>query len=191
MFQRIRVFSVFMILAAVGVLGGCAAPAKVTSMTSMAPGSQVVNNNSPLKGKLEVASVVGGEDTNPMWTSEIDNASFKLALEDSLKYAGLLVAGGNPSEYQLDVHLRSVDQPMVGFSMTVTVVAEYKLYRAGDRSLVWSDQFSTPYTAQMGDAFLGTKRLQLANEGSARANIKMLIDELLRLDMPAVQVNNS
>jgi len=35
----------------------------------------------------------------------------------------------------------------------------------------------SPYTVTVGDAFAGIKRLQLANEGSAKENIYKLLKE--------------
>jgi len=170
------------LLFSLGLLGGCAAPAKVTSMTVMPAHHEVAGNNSALKNKVIVSSVTGGEETNPMWTSEIDSAGFKKALEDSLKFAGLADMGQSAASYRLETQLLSVNQPLVGFDMTVTVVAAYKLYNAANEKLVWSKQYSSPYTATVSDAFVGFQRLQLANEGSAKANIKMLVDHLLQME---------
>lgn len=172
----------FLLIVAALALGGCATPANVANMTSMASASEVAGNQSAVKEQVVLSNVIGGEETNPLWTSEIDNESYAKAVRDSLRLAGLGAPLDGTGEYQLDVHLVSVDQPMFGISMTVTVVAEYKLYRTSDRALVWSDKYTTPFTAEFKDAALGMERLRLANEGSARANIKKLIDALLHLE---------
>jgi hypothetical protein len=74
--------------------------------------------------------------------------------------------------------LVSVDQPLVGFDMTVTTTVTYTLLDpAGNQ--VWSKSVSAPHTATVSDAFLGVERLRLANEGSAKENIRRALDAMI------------
>ena len=70
---------------------------------------------------------------------------------------------------------------MMGFDMTVTATVRYSLIERISGREVFSRSIPTPYTAKMGDAFVGSERLKLANEGAVRKNIEELIAELLRL----------
>ena len=69
-------------------LGACASPARVSQMT--VSGSEFVVNepmSKQLKNNIALKDVTGGESTNPMWTSEIGNQQFKIAVEKSLMSA--------------------------------------------------------------------------------------------------------
>ena len=64
--------------------------------------------------------------------------------------------------------------------MTVTTAVYYDLIERSTNKSVWTQTITRSYTAQLGDAFLGAERLKLANEGSAKANIQGLIEELIK-----------
>ena len=64
--------------------------------------------------------------------------------------------------------------------MTVTTSVYYDLIKRSSKKSVWTQTVTRSYTAQGSDAFLGVERLRLANEGSARANIQGLIEELVK-----------
>ena len=48
---------------------------------------------------------------------------------------------------------------------------------------VWSETFETTYRAKLSDAFIAAERLQKANEGSVRTNIKEGIKRLSILSL--------
>jgi hypothetical protein len=91
---------------------------------------------------------------------------------DAVNNSGLFssVTDSGPN-YRLQVTLVKVMQPNVGFTLTVTVVTHWQLSRTSDSSIVFDDFIATPFSATVGDAFAAIKRLRLANEGAARANI--------------------
>lgn len=140
-----------------------------------------------MKHNLQVSEVQGGEETNPLWTSEIGDAEFQGALKQSLNNAGLLSQGDAP--YSLRATLLRVDQPLFGLDFEVTSEVEYVLVdNSSDREL-FRETLRTPYTAGIGDAFIGIKRLRLANEGSARENISALLKRLAALNIETKQVS--
>jgi hypothetical protein len=130
-----------------------------------------------LTGKVSVGSVMGGQDTNPMWTSEIDNVEFEGALRSSLETAYLLGKHAT-AEYILDAELMEIDQPMFGFTFTVESKIRYTLRDKSSRQTVFEDVITANGTATTGDAFAGVKRLRIATERSAQENIKKMIDSL-------------
>nr|WP_282451737.1 hypothetical protein [Marinobacter koreensis] len=132
-----------------------------------------------LQSNVNVANVSGGEDTNPAWTSEIDNDAFAGALKQSLRKQGLLSGSGR---YQLEALLLEVDQPMFGLDFKVTTHVKYILTdRKNNGAVVLNETIVAPYTATVGDAFVAIKRLRLANEGSGKANIQNLLEKLSEL----------
>jgi hypothetical protein len=168
------------------MLSGCATAARTDHMTvSSAPSARTAH--SPLKSSISIETVSGGENTNPLWTSEIGNAEFRGALEASLRSTQLLADG--PGRYALKAILLSVKQPMVGFDMTVTTTVQYTLTERSSSRVVFDKPISSSYTATVGDAFLGYERLRLANEGAAKNNISQLIDELYRLELQSDDIS--
>ena len=169
--------SIFIVLTA-AVLVGCATPAAVEQMAVALP---ITQTNPALKNSVGVAEVTGGRETNPMWTSQVSSDSFRRALEQSLENAGMfskIVAG---SKYQLTADLTRLDQPMMGFDMTVTSTVRYALVETKSRKEVYGRVIQASHTATVSEAFMGAQRLTLANEGAVKANIRSFINDLLAL----------
>ncbi|MEM7445696.1 MAG: hypothetical protein AAF414_20410 [Pseudomonadota bacterium] len=58
---------------------------------------EVPFSSSPLRGEVEIEEVGCGQETNPLWTSEVGNAEFREALLVSLQNAGLAAVGDGRS----------------------------------------------------------------------------------------------
>lgn len=164
-------------------LTGCASGAKVENMVYADSSNK--SYDPELKQEVSVDQVVGGKETNPAWTSEISSNAFKLALTQSLKAQGLYSNDGN---YVLTADLMEVDQPLIGLDFTVTTYIKYKLTKKDTKDTVFEKVVIAPYTATVGDAFMGVERLRLANEGSGKANIKNLLSELDKIDIKDISV---
>ncbi len=160
------------------LVAGCASPAKVENMVVIPPESRDPIDLS-LKSAVCVNQVTGGKETNPLWTSEVDNPSFRSALTSSLKNHGLAAMAASSCAYDLNANLLGLAQPALGLDMKVTAHVNYEvLHRASDDPY-FLKSVSTAYTATVGDAFAGIKRLRLANEGAIRENIEEFIRALL------------
>ena len=61
--------------------------------------------------------------------------------------------------------------------MDVTSTVKYRLTNWGGSKVLFETTVKKLYTANFSSTFLGVKRLQLANEGSMRENIKQFIEE--------------
>jgi hypothetical protein len=182
-----KIFIASLVIISATVLGGCAAPARVDQMTVMqTPAQSVVHT--PLRSNIAVRDVSGGNETNPMWKSNIGNSEFEQALESSLRNAGLLSAGKQAGKYMLTAHMEKVDQPMMGASMTVTVTVNYVLQERATGKEILNRTVNLPYTAAWNAAFAGTERLRLANEGAIKVNIGKIIEEIFALNVNAVAV---
>ena len=167
------------------VVLGCASASKKESMINV-PTDTGYKFEPVLEKNIGVSAVSGGKKTNPAWTSEIDDAAFKGALADSLKLRGLLAETGG--KYQLEVKMLSVKQPLMGLDMTVGTKIQYILKDSASGKVVFDKTIDAEHTATMGDAFAGVKRLRLANEGSAKANIGKFIEELKKLKASDISV---
>jgi hypothetical protein len=165
-----------------GALAGLSACATAAKPEAMAITTDVVQKPfpQPFQHAMCVRAVSGGEETNPLWTSKVDNKGFQTALATSLDSAGLS-APESACSYPIDVNLLGLSQPALGFDMTVTSHVNYKVYdKAGQPVLL--DTVDAPYTAKFSDAFAGVERLRLANEGSIRVSIQQFFDKLRDTD---------
>ncbi|OWQ84710.1 hypothetical protein CDN99_23535 [Roseateles aquatilis] len=182
-------FASVVALSVAALLVGCAAPARVEQMqVSNSLAVRTAAAQSELKDGIGIKDVTGGKETNPMWVSNVSSADFERALEASLKDAGLLSGNRQGSKYVLVAHLAKLEQPFMGASMTVTATVRYSLIDRATNKTVFERDVATPYTAAFSDAFVGTERLKLANEGAVRTNITQLINDLVALKVSVADV---
>ena len=181
-FRSLRPGLVLALLALVVVtspLAGCATAARSPAMTARTSAVSGIPVPAALQRNIAVGAVSGGHDTNALWMSKVGNEEFERALRDSLAAAGMLAAGPGPGQYVLLADLQRLKQPVFGFNMRVTAVVNYQLRERSSGMPVFQTEVTTPYTAEMSEAFLGVERLKLANEGAIRENIEHLILELV------------
>ena len=161
----------------VGLLSACATPARMSAMIPERSAETTIAERSPLFSSIRLGSVIGGESTNPLWTSQVGNAEFRSAMRSALANHAMLANG--LGKFELQIHLMGLSQPLLGLDMTVTSTAKYDLVNIQTRKSEFTETIVTPYTAKFGDAFIGTERLRLANEGSIREIIKSFIQRLI------------
>lgn len=169
-------------LGLVAGLAACASAADPGAMMLSAPAAATA---SPFPAAFQhtmcVRNVTGGESTNPLWASKVDNDGFRTALTGSLGQAGLSAAAG-ACKYQIDANLLGLSQPVVGIDMTVTSHVNYKVYDTGGAPVLLAT-IDAPFTAKFGDSLIASKRLQRANEGSIRVSIQDFFDRLRTTDI--------
>jgi len=142
------------------------------------PAAERIGLPKQVQQSLMVVRVSGGEETNPLWTSQVSSTAFRGALERSLDASGLL-GGSNSAKHGIEATLRSLDQPLIGLDMTVNSNVSYAVRDLKTKEVWFEESIPASYTATMGDAFVGVTRLKLANEGSVRENIKAFIEEII------------
>jgi hypothetical protein len=162
---------------------GCAEPAQVSGMVAPAPTTDAWVN-SPYKGAMSVGTVSGGEETNPLWTSMVGDKEFKEALHHSLAVNKLLAPTDNDAKYIVNAELKGLDQPLMGFDVTVSAKVDYRVTKKDASELAFGNTVDSKYTAAFSDAYVGVERLRLANEGAIRNNIKTFLDRLLGVTSP-------
>jgi hypothetical protein len=163
------------VAAVLAALAGCASAAKPEAMVVQTQATAKPFPQPLLRGMC-VRTVSGGEKTNPLWVSKVDDAGFRTALSSSLDSAGLTAASDSCS-FPIDVNLLGLSQPSIGFDMTVTSHVNYKVYDKTNEPLLL-ETIDMPFTAKMSDAFVGAERLRLANEGAIRVSIETFFDKL-------------
>ena len=155
-------------------LAGCASPAQTSSMVA-APIAVAAKHPEPLSVR-----VTGGSETSAAGASKISNADFAEAIRQSVEQSGLFakaVLADPTADYHLDVNIVRLDQPMMGFSMTVTIEATWTLSKR-DNTVVWQKSVTSTHTATTGEAFAGVTRLRLATEGAAKQNIQDALGQM-------------
>ncbi len=165
-----------LVIFALALLSACAQGATAKGMT-VNPADVASKPGPGLAGAVAVADVAGGRETDPAMASDIDDASFREALVESLRAVGLL-AEKEGAPLALEARIRKLDRPTFGFNMTVTSVVHYTVKDARSGTKIIDEDITAEHTATVGDAFAGVTRLRLANEGSARKNIAALIERL-------------
>jgi len=154
-------------------VAACASPATYQGMTVLP--SDAGTPNPTLKGAITVGDVSGGQDTNPLWMSKVDNASFKKALEESLSVVGYLAPPGSNPSFTLSADLQSLDQPWIGITLDVKSTVDYKLTGGGNSK---DYPITATGTATFSDSAIAIERLRIANEKSIQENIKELLRQL-------------
>lgn len=167
-----------LLLALTLVLGACATGAKMGAMIASVTEESIISDESVLRHAIEVTDISGGKETNPLWISRVSNENFREALVQSLA-AHTMINKDNAARFHLRAELTELQQPIAGFSLTVTVIVRYSLSDIETNYILFDRLIETSYKANFDDAFYATKRLRLANEGAARANIEEFIRQLI------------
>lgn len=163
-----------------GLVVGCAEPAKVNEMAAGTRAGASAPANADIREAVCVEQVDGGKVTNPLWVSEVDNLGFLRALEHSLDANRLLVKRPEDCRFGITANLLGLSQPFIGVDVEVTANMNYTVRQAGVAVPYLLQTESSAYTARFTeDKILWGQRLQEANEGAVRKNIGAFIDALL------------
>lgn len=174
--MRTLIFRLAMVVALGLVAAACAQPARTDAMIANVSEATVVKPDSPLKGAVAVAEVTGGEETSPLWMSKVGNEGFLEALTLSLQQHTMLATTSGP--LTLRVTLIELEQPFAGFDMEVTSTVRYVVEHQSN-GVVFDETIKHAHLQDFSSAFVGSKRLQLANEGAIRNNIRLFIENII------------
>jgi len=161
-------------------LAGCTSPAQPEGMAA-SPALGGVRKSADGLG----IQVSGGQETSSVGTPQISNGDFEKALELSFQKAGLFASAGpdTGARFQLSAYISRITQPLMGFSMTVTLEVSYSLLDTKTHLTIWQKAITSQHTSTPGDAFAAVTRLRLATEGAAAENIEHLLREIARLNL--------
>jgi hypothetical protein len=167
------------LIALAALLTGCATPATSVGMT---PTSYEIAKKHPNTVSL---SIKGGSETSPMYKSQISNEDFSTALIEAIKSSQTFskVIQGPGGDYVLDITIFNLDQPSFGGSFTVKIEVGWILKRADNNTTVWQESIKSEHTATLSDALAAVKRLRLATEGAAKANIREGLAKISKLNL--------
>ncbi|MFA7292464.1 MAG: hypothetical protein WC023_09475 [Rhodocyclaceae bacterium] len=160
-------------------LSGCASSANREGMT--AQGVTVAKYHD----QTVAVKTAGGSETGAMDSSNIEDADFKAAIEESIKNSKVFrsVVQGKDSDYELAVSIVQLDKPVFGLTFTVNLEASWVLVKQSDRSVVMKKSIKSTHSAGFGDAAVAVTRLRIAVEGAAKSNIEQGLQAISTLTL--------
>ncbi len=158
-------------------LGACATGANPGAMTASVSEATLLPQQSRLRRAVEVGTVAGGSETNPLLSSKVSDGDFADALRRSLAVHAILASGSG--EYRLDAQLVELKQPFGGFNIEVKTTVPFRLVALRTGRTVFERSITSAYTASFSAAHYGVLRLRLANEDAVRENIQSFIGALV------------
>jgi hypothetical protein len=131
---------------------------------------------------LRVGEVHGGQKTNPMVTSTIEDEGFREALVKTLRESGLFreVESAPAAEYALSAQILG-QQLQPGATVVTVLLVRYELVEVAASRSVWTDNILSQYQAEFDVAFAAAERARRANEGAVRENLRQLVGHLARV----------
>lgn len=171
--------SIICVVMVVGGVSGCASPAKSTGMTVR---DVKIQKQHPYSVKIVVE---GGSSTDPLGFTPVSNEAFAEAVANSIIRLKLFseVRNDGGGDYLLSIQIFSIEQQPIGFNMTTYVEVGWNLVDVVTGKRVMRKVINSSYTATVGEAFAGVKRIRLATEGAVRKNIEEGIQEIAKLDL--------
>lgn len=169
------------------LLAGCGAPSQPLPMAITAADALQIRGWVPdaLKAQVAIAPVKGGVATNRWWGSKVSAVALQQALDESLYAVGMRALSPQPpSRFELQAELVQLDQPLVpALAVTVDVAVRYTLVdRSADNRVIYQRRIANSEEARLGEAVLSpSERLRIANERALRANIDLLLRDLVTL----------
>jgi len=166
-----------------GLLAACAEPAQVASMSTAHFVGQQVAARPDLANSTTVGTVIGGEETDPLWTPGVDAAAFQQALQNSLAANGLLAQDAPAARYRVEAKVYELRQPYVHLGIThdATAIVQYRVYHTtGTKDLWFSRDVHSTGSAGFGDALLGEQQRRIALERAMAGNIEQFIAYLVQ-----------
>lgn len=169
------------------LLAGCGAPSQPLPMAVTAADALQIRGWVPdaLKAQVAIAPVKGGLATNRWWGSKVSALALQQALDESFYAVGMKALSPEPpSRFELQAELVQLDQPLVpALAVTVDVAVRYTLVDKGaDGRVVYQRRIANSEEARLGEAVLSpSERLRIANERALRANIDLLLRDLVTL----------
>lgn len=164
------------------LLGGCATPTPSNAMVATPAG---IAHKHPVSVSIKVN---GGAEKSSESASQVSNPDFTAALAKSISQSGVfekIIAPGEATpDYQLEVTLAGLDQPVIGAAMTATLESNWVLTRHSNGYVMWKKTIKTSHTTAAREAFTGVDRLRLAIEGAARETIRQGLTEIGAITLP-------
>ena len=167
-------------------LAGCGTPSLPLPMAVTAADALQIRGWVPdaLRGQVAVAPVHGGAPTGRWWGSQVSAVALQQALEESLYAVGMRPPSPEPApRFELQAQLVLLEQPLVpALGVTVGTAVQYTLVDKASGKIVYQRRIANTDEARFSEAVVSpSERLRIANERALRANIGLLLRDLVTL----------
>lgn len=169
------------------LLAGCGTPSQPLPMAVTAADALQLRSWVPdaLKGQVAIAPVKGGEATGRWWGSKVSAVALQQALDESLHAVGMRPPAPTPvPRFELKAEMVQLEQPLVpAANVTVGVSVRYSMVdRRDGQVLVYQRLIANEEEARLLEAVVSpSERLRIANERALRANINLMLRDLVTL----------
>lgn len=175
-----------LLAASLVLLAGCGTPSQPLPMAVTAADALQIRGWVPdaLKAQVALAAVQGGQETERWWGSGVSASALQQALEQSLHDVGMRPPAPEPvPRFELRAELVQLEQPPVPVvGVTVAVAVQYALVEKAGGRVVYQRRIANADEAGFTEAMLSpSERLRIANERALRANINLLLRDLITL----------
>jgi hypothetical protein len=161
------------------ILSGCATPPRPEQMAT----PPVAHVSASLLGKVAIAGVTGGKETNPTLFSEVGNKELSEALRLSLQQAGYLSPAPDVAPITVKVGVVGVDKP-AGYTLTVTTLIRYVVANKEGGKPLFDELITASCTRGVADDWYGQTRIKHTEECAVRNNIASFLTKLGAADIP-------
>lgn len=168
------------------LLAGCGTPSQPLPMVVTPAEALQVRGWVPdaLKAQVALAPVQGGLETGRWWGSKVSATALQQALEESLYAVGMRPPSPEPpARFELRAELLELAQPTVpALAVTVGAAVRYTLVDTASGRVVYQRRIANAEEAGFTEAVVSpSERLRIANERTLRANIGLLLRDLVTL----------
>ena len=168
------------------VLAGCGTPSQPLPMAVTPADALQIRGWVPeaLRQQVGVAAVKGGEATGRWWGSRVSALALQQALEESLHAVGMRPDAPEPApRFELQAELLQLEQPQVpAVGVTVGTAVRYTLVDKASGKAVYQRRIANTDEAGFTEAVVSpSERLRIANERALRANISLMLRDLVTL----------
>lgn len=168
------------------LLAGCGTPSQPLPMAITAADALQLRSWVPdaLKMQVGLAPVKGGAETGRWWGSKVSATALQQALEESLYAVGMKPPAPEPApRFELQAELLQLEQPTVpALGVSVSVAVSYTLFDRATNKIAYQRRIANGSEATLGEAVLSpSERLRIANERALRANIDLMLRDLVTL----------
>lgn len=167
-------------------MAGCGTPSQPLPMAITTADALQIRGWVPdaLKNQVGIAAVKGGMATSRWWGSKVSALTLQRALEESLLSVGMKpLSPEPPTRFELQAELEPLDQPLVpALGVSVGTAVRYTLVDKVSGKPVYQRRIANTDEAGFSEAIVSpNERLRIANERALRANIDLLLRDLVTL----------
>jgi hypothetical protein len=127
-----------------------------------------------------VTNVNEGGESSGLENASINGKDYRSALIEALANSKLFtrIAVDTVADYEIAPRILAQDQPDVGLDLSVNFFVHYVVTKSQTKEKMYEKTVKSHYTASLLSCCIAAVRLQKANEGAVRENIKLFLQDI-------------